>query len=61
MHQDIVPLLKIAWEIGFAIYPYTDPTIGLLSEQRDKLKDWKHAVEYYYLSKNKKIDLDKEI
>jgi hypothetical protein len=62
MQQGVAPLLKIAWEIGFPIYPYTDLSISkdLLPHDMNRLKDWRYAIAYY-LCRNKDIHVDREI
>jgi hypothetical protein len=61
LDYEVLPLVAIAWEIGFPIYPYTDLSIELLPEDRNKLKDWRHAVAYYLFKNKNKIQVSDEI
>jgi hypothetical protein len=61
IREEVVPVLKTVWEIGFPIYLYTDPYIDLLPQHRDKLRDWRLAVAYYLHRNKDKIHVDKEI
>lgn len=61
MHQDIIPLLKIVWKIGFPIYRFTILDIDLLSQHINVLKDWRYAISYYLYRNKDNIHVDKEI
>jgi hypothetical protein len=61
LHNDVLPVLASAWEIGSPIYPYIDFDLGI-SASRDikKLRDWRYVIASY-LVKNKNIQVDEGI
>lgn len=59
LHREIAPVLAIAWEIGFPIYPYLNLNMYSPPRNKDVLKNWNHAMGYY-LIKNK-VKADEEI
>ncbi len=61
MREEIVPILKTVWEIGFPICLYTDLKTGWLPHDEDKFRDWSFAVGNYLYKNKNKIHVDKEV
>jgi hypothetical protein len=57
LHDDVLPVLASAWEIGSPIYPLIDFDLNIaISRDEKKLRDWRYATASYLVEKNIQVD-----